>query len=378
MKKLYIYILTTIIVCLLKLNNVNGQIIDYYDISPELSEIEGILEENKNTYTNVLETTPKELIKDLLSGNFKFNLSNFINKIVRLLFREVIYNKNILVNLMMLAIFFAILKNMGSSFLNESISHIALYSCHIAMVSILIMCFNNCINIVKDLVNDVRVFSYSILPISTNLMITSGQITKGSVLRPFILYELSMVVGLIKKVILPLIYYGTILGILNNITDSIEVSRFGKLLKNIAKIISGFVLTIFIGVITIKGSMANCVDELTGKTAKYMFGTFIPVVGKYLADAAESVIGSLMLIKNVTGIASIIGILIICIMPILKLLSVVIILNILEVVLEPVTDKRLVNSVGEVSKSINGMIGIVFLLAFVVIISFTVLIINYR
>lgn len=378
MKKLYTYIAIIVIVCFLKGENVQGQVINYYEISPELSQIQQILDENKNIYSNVWETTPRELIRDLLHGDIKFNFSTFFNKVIKLLFKEVINNKNILVNLIMLAIFFAILKNMESSFCSESISNIAMYSCHIAMISILIICFNNCINIVKDLVNDVGTFSYLILPISTNIMMTAGEITKGSVLRPFILYEISMMVGLIKKVILPLLYYGTILGILNNITDSIEVSKFGILLKNIANVVSGFVLTIFIGIITIKGSMSNCVDELTGKTAKYMFGTFIPVVGKYLADAAESVIGSLMLIKNVIGVVGILGILTMCIIPILKLLSVVIILKILEVVIEPITEKKLINSIGEISKSVSNMLGIVFLLVFVIIISFTVLIINYR
>lgn len=376
MKKLCMVII--VIICFFKVNNVNGQIINYYDLSPELFMVEDVLDENKMLYGSIIDTTPKELIKNLLSGDFKLDFKTFTNNIIKLLFKEVMINKYILVNFMMLAIFFAILKNIETSFLSENISRIALYSCNIAMLSILIICFNNCINVVLDVVNDVKNFSYSIIPISTNLMITSGYITKGSVLRQCILYVISILVELIKKIILPLIYYGTIIGLLNNITDELEISKLGSLLKNIAKIISGFVLTIFIGVITIKGSIANNVDELTGKTAKYLFGTFIPVVGKYLADAAESVIGSLMLIKNVTGIVSIIGIIIICIMPILKLLSVVIILNILEVILEPITDKKLVNSIGEVSKSLNSMLGIIFLLVFMIIISVTVLIMNFR
>jgi len=40
------------------------------------------------------------------------------------------------------------------------------------------------------------------------------------------------------------------------------------------------------------------VDGVTSKTAKFAIGAFIPVAGKYLADAADAVIGCTLLIKN--------------------------------------------------------------------------------
>ena len=119
-------------------------------------------------------------------------------------------------------------------------------------------------------------------------------------------------------------------------------------------------------------------DGITGKTAKYMFGEFIPVVGKYLADVADSVIGSLVLIKNVVGILGVIGVILMCIIPIIKLFSIVIILKVVETTLEPITDKRLFSSIGEVVKAVNAMIGIVFLLGVMNIFSFTILIIIHR
>ena len=366
-------IIILVMMLILKGNNVYA--IDYYELSPELSRIQEVL--SKNDMSNkIFDVNPKSLIKDLISGRFKFDLKKFLNSLTKLLLKDILQNASLLVNLMLLAILCAILNNIQNSFC--SFNNIAFYVCNVAIISILMKCFNNCVNITKDVVDDIGIFSRSVIPISTSLMLSSGQVMKNNTLKPFLLYAISVIVDLIKKVNLPLIYMATILEIFNNITDKIQISKLGKLLRNMSNFIIGFILTIFIGVITIKGTVANLVDSITGKTAKYMFGEFIPVVGKYLADVADSVLGSLMLIKNVVGIASVLGIVLMCIIPIVKLFSIIIILKIVETTLEPITDKRIVNSVNQVVKAVSAMIGVVFLLSVVTIFSFAILVIIHK
>ena len=291
--------------------------------------------------------------------------------LIKLLLKDISSNAKILANLMLLAILCAILNNIQNSF--GSSNNIAFYTCNIAMISVLMKCFNNCIGITKDVVDDISIFSNSVIPLSTSLVLSSGGMVKINALKPFVLYAISFIVNIIKKVNLPLIYMATVLEIINNVTDKIQISRLGKLFKNLSMFIIGFILTIFIGVITIKGKVADLVDGVTGKTAKYVFGEFIPVVGKYLSDVADSVIGSLVFIKNIVGILSALGIVVICLIPIIKLFSVVVILKIVEVTLEPVIDKRLANSVSFVLKALNSMIGIVFLLGVMTIFSIATL-----
>ena len=46
--------------------------------------------------------------------------------------------------------------------------------------------------------------------------------------------------------------------------------------------ILGVILTIFVGLISVEGSLSSSVDGITAKTTKAAVSSFIPVVGKIL------------------------------------------------------------------------------------------------
>ena len=115
MRKKLACLIIMILVYFLKGCIVHAELVDYYDISPELSQMQNILSNNDSAYNKVLDITPKTLIKDLLKGEFKFSVKNFSQKIVRLLLEEILRNASILVNLTILAILCAVLKNIQSS-----------------------------------------------------------------------------------------------------------------------------------------------------------------------------------------------------------------------------------------------------------------------
>ena len=54
----------------------------------------------------------------------------------------------------------------------------------------------------------------------------------------------------------------------------------------------GGLLTIFLGIISIQGATAAVTDGVTIRTAKYLTGNFVPVVGRMFSDAADMVVGA--------------------------------------------------------------------------------------
>lgn len=365
----YLCVIVMIIVLGVSTKCVHCDKIDYYEISPELHKIQNILNKNSDVYNDVLGKTPKEMILDLLKGRFKFSMKDFIIRIVKLMSHEIRSNVRMLVGLTMVAILTSILKNMQSSFCNDELASISFYACNIVANMLLFKCFNNCINITKGIIDDIGALTVAVVPVSTSLMMSCGEIVKVSAVKPFILCGVSMLVYAIKKISLPLVYISTVIKVVSSITSRVEVTKIGKLIQSASNFVSGFLLTVFIGVVAIKGAGAQLVDGITTRTAKYMFGACIPVVGKYLSDIADNVIASLVMIKSVVGIASVIGIILMCVIPIIKLASVVIVLKLMEALLEPVVDKRFSKLVGEVSTSVSSMIGIVFLVGVVIILS---------
>ena len=78
-------------------------------------------------------------------------------------------------------------------------------------------------------------------------------------------------------------------------------------------------MTLFVTVLSLEGSITETVDGVTAKTTKAAVSTVIPVVGKILGDATDSVIGCAGIIKNSIGVVGIIVVAGICLNPIIKL-----------------------------------------------------------
>ena len=92
---------------------------------------------------------------------------------------------------------------------------------------------------------------------------------------------------------------------------------------------------------------------ITAKTTKTIVSSAIPVVGKILGDAVDTVLGCGIILKNAIGLVGIILILGICIMPILKLATLTVTYKLLATVVQPIADEKIVGlleQIGDIFK----------------------------
>ena len=60
-------------------------------------------------------------------------------------------------------------------------------------------------------------------------------------------------------------------------------------------------LTIFVGLLSLEGTLSSSVDGLTAKTAKVAISNFIPVVGKVLGDSIDTVLRMCIYTEKCSG-----------------------------------------------------------------------------
>lgn len=92
---------------------------------------------------------------------------------------------------------------------------------------------------------------------------------------------------------------------------------------------------------------------ITAKTTKTIVSSAIPVVGKILGDAVDTVLGSGIILKNAIGLVGVILILGICIMPILKLAVLTATYKLLATVTQPIADEKIISlleQIGDIFK----------------------------
>ena len=111
-------------------------------------------------------------------------------------------------------------------------------------------------------------------------------------------------------------------------------------------------MTIFVGVISVRGIASETIDQVTLKTAKFAVDSFVPIVGKSLSDAIATVAGYSLLMKSALGVLGLILIIIIALLPIMKLLIMALLYKLSAALLEPISDSKIVKSIDSAGDSL--------------------------
>ena len=142
--------------------------------------------------------------------------------------------------------------------------------------------FADIITMVKDSIESLVGFTNCLLPILMTLMLATGSITSATMLEPMILIIITLVGNIITRIIIPFALISIALNVISNVSDKVQIGKLAKYINSTTIWILGIILTIFVGVSSLEGTITSGVDGLKAKTAKTAVSTVIPVVGKIL------------------------------------------------------------------------------------------------
>lgn len=353
-----------------------SQVLDEQLNTDDVRKIENQLRQHTSTdFKQIMpEFDPKSIMSDAAKGKFELNTSSIVNRVLRYLFKEIYTNIDLLIKLMVIVVFCSILKNLQTSFLSESVGEMAFYACYVVIVSILVLSLNTALGLGREIIDSMVAFMHSTIPVLVTLMVSGGNVATGGVLQPVLIMIVEVAAAIFKNLFLPLIFLVSILSIVDNISDKVQISKLTGFIKQINTWCMGIILTVFVAIVGLQGSLGAVVDGVTSKTAKFAIGAFVPVAGKYLADAADTVIGCTLLIKNAAGVAVMVGIIAICLVPLLKIFALILLYRITCVLIEPISEKRITNCITEMANSLMHILGIAASVAFMFLLSITAIV----
>ena len=234
--------------------------------------------------------------------------------------------------------------------------------------------FSDIIVMIKDSIQNLVGFSYTLIPLLLTLMMTTGNIASASVVQPVLLILISFIGSAITSFILPIVLIGTSLGVISKISTRIKIDKIAKFMNSSVVWILGIVLTLFVGVLSLEGSLTSSVDGVTAKTAKAAVTTVIPVVGKILGDSVDAVIGCAGILKNAVGLVGIVVVIGICIMPIIKLTILTISYYLASAICESISDEKIVSLLSQMGDTFKVLLAILISLAVMLIIGIAIVI----
>lgn len=313
-----------------------------------------------------------EILNSAIKG--EINNTNIYKKILSLLGTEVQIGVKSLISILAIIIIHSVLKAISESLENDNISKLIYYVQYIAIVTIIMNNFLDVINLVKETTINLVGFMNTLIPILVSLMLYTGSITTTSILEPIILFMINFIGNLVQDILIPLVLIITSISIISKISDRVQVEKIAKFLKSSTVWFLGLVLTIFVGIVSLEGTLSGSIDGITAKTAKTIVSSAVPVVGKILGDVIDSVLGCGVILKNAVGFLGVIIIIGICILPILKLSVLTIFYKLVASISEVIADSKIVKLLDQIADVFKILLAILVSVSFMVIIGTTLLI----
>ncbi|MFU1794722.1 stage III sporulation protein AE [Paenibacillus azoreducens] len=311
----------------------------------------------------------------LLPGGESFNVKSVLSALGSFMWHEVVYNGKLLVTIVMLSIMSMILETLQSAFERKTVSKVAYSLCYMVIIVLAINSFNVAIGYAKEAIDRMIDFMMAMLPLLFALLASMGNVVTVSVTHPLIIFMINTVGTLIYTLIFPLLFFSAVLHLVSSLSDKYKLTQLANLLRNISVGFLGVLLTIFLGVISVHGITSSVTDGVTIRAAKYVSGSFIPVVGKMFADASDTVISASLLIKNSIGLVGVIIILFLCAFPAVKILVLALIYNVSAAIMQPLGDSPITTCLETIGKSMLyvfaalAAVGLMFFLAITIMLT---------
>lgn len=343
------------------------------DTTQEKFNISDFINEAQNYTGDFLEDVDlNNILSQAIQG--KVDNKTIFQKILKLLGSEINTSLKTLISILVIIVIHGILKSITDNLENKNISQIIYFVQYILIVTLIMSNFTEIINLVKNTANDLVGFINLLMPLLLTLMIYTGSIATSSILEPVILFAINLIGNLIKDILIPVVFIIVIFSIISKISERIQIEKLSKFLKSSVIWGLGVILTIFVGVVSLEGTLSSSVDGITAKTAKTAVSTVIPVVGKILGDVVDSVLGCGIILKNAVGIVGVIIIIGICIMPIIKIATLCIMYSLASAIVQPVADGKIVKILDEMGGVFKLLLGILCALSVLLIVGITLVV----
>ena len=320
--------------------------------SLNIEELELVLEDivkgNEGYYPKI---KIKEVILSMIKGKKTLDIRTITSGVSKLFFKEVIANLALIAQILIITIACSILTNLQTAFEKDTVSKLAHYACYIILSMLIINSFMLAIDLGKKTVIQMVDFMQIILPILLALLTAVGGPNAKLLFHPMVLGAVNIIGSLVKDFVFPLILFSFIIGIISNISQKIQFPQLSELIRQIIIVVISASFTVFIGIITMYG-IGTSVDGVTIRTAKFAVDNFIPIIGKFLSDAVETVVGCSAILKNGIGIIGLVALFLICTAPAIKIVVLLFVYKAIAALIQPIASVSITNCFNEVGKAL--------------------------
>jgi stage III sporulation protein AE len=301
--------------------------------------------------------------QQMMDGTFSLNPIELLNKGVEKFTQEMHDSADLMITLIVFGALSGVIMVLKSSLKNARAAECAVFACFVVMMVAAVRAFSLAMSYASNVIGAMSDFITKLSPIFIALLATSGAITSAAAFHPILSGATYAVTLVMDKCIFPLVQFGAVLSIVNNLSGRVQISGFNALVHSATKWVLTAMLTVFAGITALYGFTAPALDGVGAKAVKFAVGSLVPVVGGLLTDAVETVVGGTLVMKNAVGTAGMLSVCGICAVPVMKIAVIMFLFRFTAAVLEPMADDRVFGLVRDLSGAVTTILAIVITIA---------------
>ena len=319
------------------------------DALGDFSDIEKAVSDALNVQTSI---SFKAILQELMTGSLA-DAGKMLGQMIKEQISGGIYeNQQMLFKIACFAVIGAIFTNFAMAFSKEQVAETGFYLTYTLLMTLMMTSFMMTSAIITNALKSLTGFMKVLLPtFCAALTFTTGSLLAGAY------YELMMAAiaiadWLMSTLIMKLIQVYVLTALVNHISKEDYLSKLSELLALLIRWSIRTVVGVILGINILQTMLLPAIDRAKG-TAAYKLISAVPGIGAAMNTALGAVIGSGVLIRNVLGIGSLIVILLICAVPVVRVCMVFLSYKVVQAVIQPVTDKRLLEGMESMTQGVG-------------------------
>ena len=195
----------------------------------------------------------------------------------------------------------ALLNSLKGSFNNQSYEQVFSVVSVICISSAIIVPIANLIIKTSQLIIQVSNFLLSFIPVYVGIITASGKPLSATAYSTAIIGVVQVISRISATVFVPLLGIYMAFCLIGSASNEIQVESIAKTVKTTVIVTLTFLMTIFVGLLTVKSVVATSADTVMLRGTKFAVSAFLPVVGSAISEALSSVQGFLGVIRSTVG-----------------------------------------------------------------------------
>ena len=260
--------------------------------------------------------------------------------LVRQLCESVRENRKILVEVVLLAVCFSVLKNFAGAFASSYVSDLCFILVFCVLAVLMMQSFLTFRGIVCGVLEKSVEFFRIFIPTFSIAMVFSAGAGSASGFYQTAFLIIYLIEWLFLTILVPMIHIYILTVFINYFFEEEKFANMMELIGGLIQWLIRFAGIIVLGLNVVQGIVAPAKDRLLYGTAGQAMA-MIPGIGNAVNGVSELLLGSGILIKNCVGAAALIVLVILVSVPMAQAGCIVFFYKIAAAVAEPVADKRI-------------------------------------